>query len=78
MTTDHEFQRSVTGTLARLETKMDLLVGEDGNGGWKEDMEDRMRILEKRKNLRAGALGVTSAMIGGTLDWVAQHLLGKH
>ena len=61
--TDHDFQAAVTGTLARLETKMDIVVGADGTGGWKANVEDRLGILEAEHQQQRGRIGWISNMV---------------
>ena len=45
---DQDFREQVIGSLVRLETKMNYLVGEDGNGGRMKDLEDRTTALEQQ------------------------------
>ena len=44
--TDNDFQREVLEKLGRLETKMDMLVG-NGQPGRIKIMEDRVSVLER-------------------------------
>lgn len=53
---DQNFQVQVTNTLARLETKMDLLVGSDGTGGWKSNVDERLENLESERERKKGRI----------------------
>lgn len=65
---DPEFQRHVTDSLARLETKMTILVGEDGTGGRMASVEDRVSSLERHRWKQAGFLSAVSAIIGAAFS----------
>lgn len=62
-----EFQTHVIDVLGRLETKMDGLVGKDGNNGRMGDLEDRVAILEdshsRGKGIIAAFLAAWSAAL---------------
>jgi hypothetical protein len=78
--TDHEFQLKVIESLSRLETKMDALVGEDGNGGWKAAITQQVEDLEKDKWKRSGASGILGALFGGLCQFVGHYVFsgGRH
>jgi hypothetical protein len=71
------FERETIDTLARIETKMDILVGEDGNGGRIADLELRMRTVERHSGRRkwriTGVASVASAAATGTITWLVRH-----
>lgn len=70
------FQDRVIDTLARLETKVDRIVGDDGNGGAILDLELRVRRLEgHRRVFRLSVPSVIAAAVFGALDWLF-HLKG--
>lgn len=72
-----DFQSKVIGTLARLETKMDLLVGADGNGGTIADLEERVDTIEGRQIPRW--LGTALSSVFGAGAMVAmQKIFGHH
>lgn len=50
--TDNDFQRNVLEKLSRLETKMDMLMG-DGQPGRMKCAEDRITLLE-RNDIKRG------------------------
>jgi hypothetical protein len=65
-----DFQTSVTRTLARLETKMDLLVGPDGNNGKISAIEGRLDQIESTQDQDAGrrqGLGWVKTLAASTL-----------
>lgn len=70
---DHQFERDVIESLAELKTKMNILVGEDGTGGWKRDVEGRVRRVEGHRWKLAGfstaAGGIGGSIFGFILDW---------
>jgi succinyl-CoA synthetase alpha subunit len=72
-----EFEKNTIELLTRLDTKMTIMVGPDGNGGWKADAEQRIRSLEHRRIATHGMVGVISAIVTGLLNWTFQHL-GHH
>ena len=76
---DHEFQTEVTGTLARLETKMDIIVGADGTGGWKAETDSRLRSLEEARNRdhgrRQGRAGLLGGIIGAGITGLGKYLV---
>lgn len=76
MATDHEFQVQVTDTLARLETKVDIIVGPDGTGGWKAETNRRIDRLEstsaRDRGFRQGRAGLIGGLIGAGLPRLLQ------
>lgn len=68
------FEKETIDALARIETKMDILVGQDGNGGRLNDMEHRLRAVERRKWRISGIAGVAGATISALLSWAFRHL----
>ena len=75
-----DFEKDVIDSLARLETKMNLLVGEDGNGGFKADIEQRMRKQESRRSRgwrMTGLTSLASAIGGGIAAWIFKHFFGQ-
>lgn len=69
------FEKNTIDTLARIETKMDIIVGQDGNGGRLNDLENRMRSVERRKWRISGVAGVAGAGISSILAWAFRHFL---
>lgn len=59
--TDVDFREKVLQALARLETKMDAVVGTDGNDGRLAKVEAEVRSLKGTRNFERGAI----AAIGG-------------
>jgi hypothetical protein len=53
---DHEFQMTVVDTLGRLETKMDKLVGPDGNNGEVSKMKSDIGRHDKYINRIIGVI----------------------
>lgn len=74
MSAETGFEKRTIDTLARIETKMDILVGRDGNGGRLSDLENRMRSVEHRKWKISGMSGVAGAGISYLVTWVIRHL----
>ena len=68
-----EFERHVIDSLGRLETSMQGLVGSDGNGGWKNDIETRMRSQERRRWKEYGFVSAITAIIGAVASAVASY-----
>jgi hypothetical protein len=61
---ESDFQRHVIDSLGRLETKMDTLVGLDGNGGRVESIDGRIRSLERHNWRQSGFFSAIGAIIG--------------
>jgi len=64
-----------------LKTKMGILVGPDGTGGWKADTEERVQSLEEtRSNQRGFVAAVTAggSAVGVLLGALLQWLIGRH
>ena len=64
-----EFQNTVISSLADLQAKMNIVVGEDGNGGRVNDLELRTRAVERQQWRKSGLVsaltsGIVSAVIG--------------
>jgi len=72
--TDHNFQTQVIDSLARLETKMDALVGKDGSGGSQGRLDVRVADLERDKWKRSGAIGVVGALFGGACEFIGHYV----
>ncbi|MDE2105604.1 MAG: hypothetical protein KGL39_50725 [Patescibacteria group bacterium] len=76
-----EFQTLVLQGIARLETKMDSLVGQDGNGGKVADLHKRVGVLEVDKNRDSGRINwlgdMIKAGIGGGMVLVANWIWHK-
>lgn len=76
------FESQTIDTLARIETKMDILVGSDGNGGRMADLEVRMRRQEnhiRRSWIRpASFASVISAAISGLITYVVNYFSHAH
>jgi hypothetical protein len=70
---DGEFQRDVLDKLARLETKMDGLVG-DAQPGRMKMAEDKIAELEKNDVRRS----VFDRMINATISIVVSALIAGH
>lgn len=69
----YDFQREVLEKLARLEAKMDMLVGGPQPGRMKQ-AEDRLRQLEQN-DIRRGVLDrvVSAAIAAGVSALIAMH-----
>jgi hypothetical protein len=70
---DGEFQRDVLDKLARLETKMDSLVG-DAQPGRMKTAEDKIAELEKNDVRRS----VIDRMVNATISIVVSALIAGH
>lgn len=79
-----EFQQKVLTGLTRLETKMDLLVGADGNAGKMAACEQRIDRLESVHDRVSGRhqgrlalyASILSAAVTGAVSYGVQKLLG--
>lgn len=73
---DQDFQVQVLTSLKELQTKMNILVGEDGTGGWKRDTDFRLRAAERHRWRQTGG----ASILGAVVAFVTQFLFGwwKH
>lgn len=62
--------------VAGVSTKMDKLVGPDGNNGTIGTHEERLARIEGRQTFLAGGFGVAGVGIGAFFHWVAKRFLG--
>jgi hypothetical protein len=70
-----EFRGQVIDSLARVETKMDILVGSDGTGGWKAEADRRLERLEQRHLRHSGVIGLIGAAAAGAVNWAWHHFV---
>ena len=80
-----EFQGQVIAGIARLETKMNLLVGPDGNNGKISVIEDRLDKLESEQDKSQGRyqgkhswLYAALSSIGGSAATIALQKMFGH
>lgn len=67
------FEKQVLEDLTEIKTKMDIVVGADGNGGRLADLEARMRSVESLKWRMTGIASVASAAAAGGVTWLLNH-----
>lgn len=76
------FESQTIDTLARIETKMNILVGADGNGGRIADHELRLRRQEahnRRAWIRpASFASAISAAVSGLITWAVNYFSRGH
>ncbi len=73
-----EFQRHVTDSLARLETKMDLLVGDDGAGGRLAQMDAEIESLKRHRWRQSGALSIIGGLVGAAITGLTEYFSFRH
>lgn len=59
-------------------TKMDILVGPDGNNGIVKDLKDRVKVVEGRQAYFAGVSGATGVGLGLVIKWAVGRIFGVH
>lgn len=73
---EQEFQSKVIDSLARLETNMKLLVGDDGNQGKVKHMEEDIATLNHYRDY-AGGVMATLGFIWTGLVVLVEYLLHR-
>lgn len=58
-----------------VSTKMDILVGPDGNNGTISEFKERLASLESRKDRAAGFFGAIGLVVGAFTHWAGDHLV---
>lgn len=71
--TVNAFERQVLEDLAEIKTKMNVVVGEDGNGGRIGDHEKRLRGVERRWWRAAGFYAAISLAAAMVFSWFKSH-----
>lgn len=61
-----------------ISTKMDLLLGPDGNNGIFGSISSRVKILEDRSAYTSGFFGAMGVAAGALFHWAVAKLLGWH
>lgn len=60
---ENDFQQKVLSQLAVLSTKMDLIIGTDGNGGAMNTLGARVTILEQAQKIDEGRSQISGKII---------------
>jgi hypothetical protein len=61
-----------------VSTKMDFIVGPDGNNGVISEFKDRLKTVEGRQVYFSGVSAATGVGLGLVLRWVASKMFGVH